>query len=87
MTVQAAYNIAIKTFLVSVGESGAYFTALGWKSPESGEVTGPFLVHIHGNTAIEINEKGEYRDSYPAKADHYFPWFAPGLESGRGHSG
>lgn len=81
MTVEAAFNEAIKTFKVSVGESGSYFTAIGWKSPESGRVTGPFLIMMEGKVAIEVNEKGEFRDTYPSKSDYYFPWFVPGIAS------
>jgi hypothetical protein len=47
---------------------------MGWKSPESGETKGPFMVTVWLGVAVEIGENGRFKDMFPANADGYFPW-------------
>jgi len=83
MTVREAVEEAQKTFSVSMGEQGTYFTAIGWESPETGQKTGPFFVCIVDGLAIEVDKDGKFRDFYSAKAEHYFPFFSADIKTER----
>jgi len=82
MTAQKAYDEALKTFCVCLGEEGHYFTALIWKSKETGTVIGPFLACVTDDVVIEVNEKGEFRNTYSSKADCYSPYYSPNIKTG-----
>jgi len=74
MNIRKAYDIAVKKTSVTFGRQGHYFALVGWKSPDSGQRSGPFLVTVQGGEAIEVNRHGKFKDSYPATSKHYFPW-------------
>lgn len=83
MTAKQAFEEAIKNFKVSMGKEGQYFTALIWKSPESGKTEGPFLVTMSREVVIEVNEKGEFSSTYLGKCDHYYPYYSGTIKSER----
>lgn len=72
MTAGKAWKIAVDKHKITI--SGDWFAMIGWKSPETGEISGPFLVTRSGNQVIEVDRNGKYVESYPHNADCYFPW-------------
>jgi hypothetical protein len=74
MTVKAAFDLACDEHTFEVGINGHYFAQVGWKSPYSGVLKGPYLVHVTEKTCIEIDRHGVFKDSYSAKTDCFFPW-------------
>jgi hypothetical protein len=74
MTVKQAFELAIEQHKFKVGANGHYFAQVGWKSPSTGTVSGPYIVHVNKTTCIEIDRNGNFKDSYGAKAGCYFPW-------------
>lgn len=83
MTAKAAFNEAIKTFKVSMGEEGQYFTSLYWKSPESGQIIGPFLVTMADNVVIQVSEAGVFHSVFSGRSNHYYPYYAKSVSSER----
>ncbi len=73
MTARAAYDKAMKHHRITVNDN--WFAAIGWKSPNTGQVSGPFFVTAYGDAVVEVDRHGVFKDMYPAKADCYFPWF------------
>lgn len=73
MTIEEAHNKAIKKCTINIKDF--LFTMVGWRSPENGSISGPFIVTISGDAAIEVDKNGKFVDSFPAKAEYYFPWF------------
>ena len=49
------------------------FSIIKWRSPTSGQVIDNIPVTIEGSTAIEILLNGEFKDAFPAVAEHYEP--------------
>jgi hypothetical protein len=74
MTVREAYEQAAPVSKLVLGENGHTFALVGWRSPETGRESGPFLVTIDGDRAIEIERDGRFKDCYSSSADSYFPW-------------
>ena len=83
MTVKQAFNVAIKTFKVSMGNDGQNFTALGWKSQESGNRSGPFFISIFDGVAIEVDRNGKFKSVYSERVEGYFPWYGTDIQSER----
>lgn len=73
MTVMQAFNKARDEKQVVMVESTP-FAMLGWKSPESGETKGPYMITVWMACAVEIGENGRFKDMFPAGAEGYFVW-------------
>lgn len=56
------------------GEEGYKFVLMSWKSQDSGKESGPYLITVEGNTAIEIDRHGRFVKTFLATAEGYFPW-------------
>jgi hypothetical protein len=69
MPLSEAYRLGTK-----VEMRGQYFALVGWKSPESGLVSGPYLIHVFRGAGIELNTEGKLKDVIAADAEYYFPW-------------
>jgi hypothetical protein len=73
MTLLQAYNTA-KSNKQVVQVEFHDFAMLGWKSPESGKTSGPFMFTVWLGVAVEIGENGRFKDMVPAGAEGYFLW-------------
>lgn len=72
MTIKKAFEKARAVNTVIIGD--AYFALVGWRSPETKQEHGPFLVTVYDKTAVEVERTGRFREIIPATADCYFPW-------------
>lgn len=74
MKIKEAYTISVQTIKVAFGSDGHYFTTIGWKSPSTKRIHGPYFVTISGDQAIEVSRKGKFVNVFPAITENYFPW-------------
>ena len=49
-----------------------YFALLYWGGENS--KSGPHLINVMGDTAIEIGWDGAFRQAFPASTEGYYPW-------------
>lgn len=78
MSAKEAWEEAVKKAEYSLGTQGHRFGEVGWKNPEDGKLTGPFLVTVDGEVAVEVDRFGFFQDAFASDADSYFPWVVAG---------
>lgn len=73
-TVSEAWQESCNHGSMQFGHEDNHFAVVGWKSPSTGQLAGPFLVTISGDQCIEIGWNGCFRKAYPATTKNYFSW-------------
>ncbi len=72
MTAKEAIDKAMQKVKFEIGDQ--YFTLIGWKSPHTGQRSGPFVVTSYGDMVVEVGPDGKFKEIYSGKADCYFPY-------------
>jgi hypothetical protein len=73
MTVEKAYDEAIKNMIFTTGHDGHYTAMLGYIK-EDGTIEGPMFIMLERGVAIEMDREGKFVNAYTSKLDRFIPY-------------